>query len=464
MTRWAATILPAFGCIATVVASVVAPAPVEASAALDTATAASLDLAAAVSLNMGGTSMGDPGQGYAVAMTEKYINPFFGVTIAPENQHVVTYPAQLWPVSCSGAPLRDCLTLDASEKQGLINLAQAISLYPDDTKYILGYSQSTQIQTYIKRTIMLDALMSGGEFDDYPDVKMSLVANINKPNGGILERFAWAWPTPTTLQPLGITSYGPTPTNTPADPDNPGDHAIDTVNFSFVYDGMGDFPVNPLNLLAVVNAVMGIAFLHSTYPAQTDITPDNPRVFYQGSYQDSDYYMITNELIPLLKPLQDLGVPRPVLLFLNAPLQVLIETGYDRLASPGQPMPFRLTFHNPLTVAANLVGSLAVGFDDAAEDLGNGRPLNTTPAGPFGVGGPTGPIPDPTADPTAAAVARSGDAAPTRAASRSVTDRPGPPRDAERSRRAGSAAATPDTERATANRHRATAGSRGVDP
>ncbi len=385
--------LPGVFCALTVLAYQSAPATSPPGAVVD------YDLAAAVSLNMGGTSMGDPGQGYAVAMTQLYIDPFFGVTIAPEDQHVVNYPAQIWPVSCTGSSLKNCLTLDASEKQGLTNLAQAISLYPDDTKYILGYSQSTQIQTYIKRTIMLDAEMDGGEFEDYPDVKMSLVANINKPNGGILERFSWAWPTPTVLQPLGITAYGPTPTNTPADPDNPGNYAIDTVNFSFVYDGFADFPVNPLNLLAVANAVLGIVYLHNTYPAQTGISPDNPRVFYQGSYQDSAYYMITNELMPLLRPLQQIGVPKPLLLFLNAPLQVLIETAYDRYTSPGEPTPLRLTLPNPITVTKNFITSLAVGFDDAAASLGHGRPLNTTPPGPFGVGGPTAPIPDPTAVP-----------------------------------------------------------------
>jgi hypothetical protein len=192
-------------------------------------------------------------------MTEQYVDPFFGVTIAAGDQHVVVYPAQIWPVSCAGSSLRDCLTFDASVNQGIEDLAQAIALYPQDTKYILGYSQSTQIQTLTKRQMMLDAQMAGGEFEDYPDVKLSMVANIDKPNGGILERFSWAWPTPTTLRPLGITAYGPTPTNTPADPLNPAEHAIDTVNISFVYDGMGDFPANPFNPLAVANAVLGMA-------------------------------------------------------------------------------------------------------------------------------------------------------------------------------------------------------------
>jgi hypothetical protein len=354
-------------------------------------------LAAAVSLSMGGTSMGDPGQGYATTMTEQYIEPFFGITIAPEDRHVVNYPAQIRPFSCSGSSLRHCLTLDASEQQGITALAQAISLYPDDTKYLLGYSQSTQIQTVTKRTMMLNAQMAGGQFGDYPDVKMSMVANINKPNGGILERFSWAWPTPTSLRPLGITAYGPTPTDTPADPADPANHAIDTVNFSLVYDGMGDFPTDPFNLLAVTNAVLGIAYLHNTYPFQTGISPTNPRVFHQGSYQDSAYYMITNDVVPLLMPLQQLRVPEPLLLFLNAPLQVLIETGYDRRTNPGVPVPFRLKINNPVTVTKNFLTSLAVGFDDASASLGHGRPLKTAPAGPFGVGGPTGPIPDPTA-------------------------------------------------------------------
>ncbi len=347
--------------------------------------------------------MGDPGQGYAAAMTRQYIEPFFGVSIAEGDQHVVNYPAQIWPVSCEGSSLRDCLTFDASVKQGIADLAQAISLYPQDRKYVLGYSQSTQVQTLIKRAMMMEARMAGGGFADYPDVAMSMVANIDKPNGGILERFSWAWPTPTALRPLGITAYGPTPTNTPADPVNPAEHAIDTVNVSFVYDGMGDFPANPFNPLAVANAVLGIAYLHNTYPFQAGISPDSPRVFYQGSYQDSAYYLITTELIPLLRPLQQLGVPTPALLLLNAPLQVLVETAYDRRTNPGVPVPFRLTFNNPIAVAKNLMTSLAVGFDDAAAELGHARPLHTTPAGPFGVGGPTGPIPAPAAAPVKAA-------------------------------------------------------------
>jgi hypothetical protein len=83
MKRMVGSALPGVCCALAVLASQSAPATPPPGAVVD------YDLIAAVSLNMGGTSMGDPGQGYAVAMTQLYIDPFFGVTIAPENQHVV---------------------------------------------------------------------------------------------------------------------------------------------------------------------------------------------------------------------------------------------------------------------------------------------------------------------------------------------------------------------------------------
>ena len=66
-------------------------------------------LTSSVSLNMGGTSMSDPGQGYADAMTDLYIEPFLGVNVGPGDRHVVVTPEQLWPISCGEAALNDCI-------------------------------------------------------------------------------------------------------------------------------------------------------------------------------------------------------------------------------------------------------------------------------------------------------------------------------------------------------------------
>lgn len=344
-------------------------------------------LTATTALFMGGTSMPNPGAGYRQAMTNNFIDPFFGTHIPAGSQFTVTTPEEF-------APFQGSLSFDDSVAQGVLDLAAAIEQHKDDALYIVGYSQSTRIQAITKRNIIAAAQAAGGEFDDYPDITFVMAADLNKPNGGLLSR----------LSPFGtapffeMTADGAAPTNSPENPSHPGDFALKSLDFSFVYDGFADFPVYPANLLAVANAIAGIEILHSTYPAQSGIGPGSPDVFFQGSYGDTDYYMISTELIPLLKPLESIGVPRPLLLFLDEPARVLIETGYERGISPGQPTTIGLIpFKNPITLALNLGQSVLVGIDDAAEDLGLGRPFSTQKSGPFGVGGPTGPIPDPTA-------------------------------------------------------------------
>lgn len=115
---------------------------------------------------------------------------------------------------------------------------------------------------------------------------------------------------------------------------------------------------------------------------------------YQGSNGDTDYYVIPADIVPILLPLGQLGVPRPILLALDEPLRVLIETGYQRNINPGTPTPILLiSFVNPITLSVNLVSSIPVGLDDAFADIGVGRVLGTTPSGPYVVGGP--PLPPP---------------------------------------------------------------------
>ena len=77
-----------------------------------------------------------------------------------------------------------------------------------------------------------------------------LIANPNRPNGGILERFKGVY-----VPVLGVTGSGATPTDT----------QYQTVDISRQYDGWSDFPTNPLNVVADLNAGMGILYLHGGY-------------------------------------------------------------------------------------------------------------------------------------------------------------------------------------------------------
>jgi PE-PPE domain len=88
--------------------------------------------------------------------------------------------------------------------------------------------------------------------------------------------------------------------------------------------------------------------------------------------------------IPLIGP--------PIAAALDPPLRVLIETGYDRTISPGQPTPGKwLYIPNLGKTAVDFVGAIPTGWDNAiAEITGNpaNRPFGTTIPGPYGVGGP----------------------------------------------------------------------------
>src|SRR5258705_3273249 len=209
-----------------------------------------------------------------------------------------------------------------------------------------------------------------------------MLANPGKPNGGILERYKLFG----TIPFFGITFDGDTPTNGPQNPD--GSYLAPTKDISFLYDGVPDHPVWSLNFLALANALAGYVYLHGETPTADD------DLIYQGSAGDTDYYVIDRGIVPILRPLDSLGVPHFLLSALNEPVQVLIESAFRRDLGPGVPVQASLLPQvNPITLAINLIKSIPVGIDNALEELGVGRKLGTTLSGPYGVGGPQLPAP-----------------------------------------------------------------------
>jgi len=177
----------------------------------------------------------------------------------------------------------------------------------------------------------------------------------------------------------GSTFNGSTPTNT----------QYDTTDIAAQYDGWSDFPVNPLNLLAVANAMMGVDYLHlgGTYD---NTTLTDPGVVDQGQYQDTHYYLISTPVLPLLMPLEKFGPLGHALAdTMDAPLRVIVESAYDRTTSPGVPTSWKLTyFPDPIKFTRNLLVSIPTGWDNGIQDLAGVRPFRTTRPGPYGVGGP----------------------------------------------------------------------------
>jgi hypothetical protein len=75
---------------------------------------------------------------------------------------------------------------------------------------------------------------------------------------------------------------------------------------------------------------------------------------------------------------------------LDAPLRVLMEAGYNRTISPGQPTPWNpLYVPNPISLVVNLAVSIPAGLDNGLQDIIGSRPFGTQRPGPYGVGGPS---------------------------------------------------------------------------
>lgn len=237
----------------------------------------------------------------------------------------------------------------------------------DSVYTVVGYSQSATVATEAKRALIAEP----------PSVSASfvLIANPNRPNGGILERFAGAY-----IPLAGVSFNGATPT------DSPAGAPLTTVDVVRQYDLMADFPTNPLNLIADLNAVLGYYVVH--------LQPfDFSTAELQGQYQDSTYYLVPTTTLPLLAPIAQIPWVGPLVsALLDPPLRVLVESAYHRAVNPGTPTPAQwLYVGDPLATALHFAQAIPTGWDNAIAyvtgDPGN-RPFGTTPQAAYGVGGP----------------------------------------------------------------------------
>jgi hypothetical protein len=109
------------------------------------------------------------------------------------------------------------------------------------------------------------------------------------------------------------------------------------------YDGWGDFPDRPWNLISVANALLGIIYVHGRYetiPGGLDLSAvPTPNITISGQ---STSYLIPTPKLPLVQPLRDIGVPEPFVAAIEKPLKAVVDAGYARNdAKPvaAQPVP-----------------------------------------------------------------------------------------------------------------------------
>jgi hypothetical protein len=295
MTRWRSlgAVLLAIACAVVVgMTSTVTPALVF---RLEKAIAA-LKLLADEGFIMGGTGLPTPTPSYIDAVEGLYLQPpsplFDGQPTFPGYDFQgLTTPEQFCPfTACPPGGLNFGDSLDKGE--AILNNAIVPELQDGDNVAVFGYSQSATIAT-----LEMDSLLSNPPAGvDLSNLHVVLIGDPNTPTGGILDRFQF---------PDGVQAFSlsPAPQHVPfvniplSIPPTPTTD-IPTDIYTGEYDGYADFPQDPLNILADINALIGIVTVHPYYPAYT---PEQLAATIDiGTIGDTNFYMIPENL-PILQ-------------------------------------------------------------------------------------------------------------------------------------------------------------------
>ncbi|QZA06250.1 PE-PPE domain-containing protein [Mycolicibacter heraklionensis] len=301
-----------------------------------------------------------PTQGLIQAVVDRFITG----TIAPANvgphysvdsSYGLATPEQLHPFTGL-----ESLSFDTSVQWGADVLDEQIrtQIAAGNSVVVLGVSQSASI---ITREMSYLATLPADERPDIDQLAFVLLGDGNNPNGGLLERFDGA------DIPALLTFSGATP-----------DNLYPTDVFTLEYDGWADFPKYPLNIVADLNALLGMATVHGTYAA---LTPEQLATAIElptAGDTMTHYWMIPTGYLPLLLPFQQLGVPAWLIHLIEPALRVIVNLGYGDpdhgwSAGPANAPTVAGLFPtdvNPFAVLEDLVDGALRGADAALTDLG----------------------------------------------------------------------------------------------
>ncbi|SBS79228.1 PE-PGRS family protein (fragment) [uncultured Mycobacterium sp.] len=128
------------------------------------------------------------------------------------------------------------------------------------------------------------------------------------------------------------------------------------------YDGWADPPDRPWNLLAVVNSLVATLYLHNgpALALPSDAVEVSRVTSRLGGTTTT--YMIPSATLPLLGPLQQLGVPERAVDALNSVLKPIVDAGYSTVTPADGPYfsQGRLVFKSPTTEAARADGGTTI--------------------------------------------------------------------------------------------------------
>lgn len=233
-----------------------------------------------------------------------------GGRYADDTRVSVEWPAQAWPLTGLTS-----LTVGQSVAVGIEQLEEAMAESSGPT-VVLGISQGSLVVDAVQRRLAANGTNS--------QLSFVTIAGMNRGNG-VFTHFRGVY--------IPIIDYTPQPE--PVTPD-------DTIVVAKEYDGWAHFPDRPWNLLATLNAIAGSGVIpgfsgvhDATVTADlSQVPPKNITTTVNSRGGTTTSYLLPTHDLPLLQPLRDWGVPKPLVDAVNQLLKPVVDAGYSRNDSP----------------------------------------------------------------------------------------------------------------------------------
>jgi hypothetical protein len=318
---------------------------------------------------IGGTGNPVPDTDYVNSVESLYLSQY----LPPNNDYSYSgleTPEQFCPIVCNGS--QPDLNFGDSLDQGVLRLDQAIvpDLLGGNDVSVLGYSQSATVAS-IEMNDLINNTPAGVNLND---LNFTLLGDPNSPIGGILDRFQF---------PDGVGSGSLTPEpqhvpflNIPLALETTPTDTFTTDIYTGEYDGWADFPEDPSNLFADLNALIGIETVHPYYPDPTPgVNLDTTNMIDLGTIGHTTFHEIPAPL-PTLAFMFDGGPAGQFFYDSFAPYATLFDDwGYGNPGDPGAGIEVNgiepIGAAGPWTVDATgqLVESIGSGFSPQMDPL-----------------------------------------------------------------------------------------------
>jgi len=310
---------------------------------------------------MGGTGNPIPDTEYLDSVEKLYLP-------AGYNYQALETPEQFCPIVCN--PSQPTLGFGDSVNAGATDLQNVVvpALNDGDKVSVLGYSQSATVASQVMNGLIADHQAN------LDNLHVTLLGDPNSPIGGILDRFQFP-------DGVGQFSLSPEPQHVPfldipLDLGTTPSTGIATDIYTGEYDGFADFPSDPANLWADLNALIGIETVHPYYPDPTPgVNLDTANIVNLGTIGSTDFSAIPAPL-PTLAFMYDGGPAGQFFYDVFSPFATLLDDwGYGNPGDPGAGIP--VDGVDPIGVAGpwqvdatgQLVLSGGAGFIDKMDPL-----------------------------------------------------------------------------------------------